>query len=1116
MTTESIITAQTAATVYAPQINRNIVEGSLSVKISNYYGGQEGPSSITNRHSLAITEEFISKCKQTHKTELEKKFKSLNEGILQHGKSALLNKIYTELYITADGSGDVNNEHEVRQIEKTSSRQQIQEMSIKCNDIFKPLPEQNKQIRTVLTRGVAGIGKTVSVQKFILDWAEGNVNQDITIIFPLPFRELNLIKKELSLVKLLHDFFQNLKQFKLKDLIESTDYTVMFIFDGLDEYRHSLDFKDNESWFDVEEPTTVDVLLTNLIKGNLLPSALLWITTRPAAANQIPPECIDQVTDVRGFNDPQKDEYFKIRISDESLAEKIITHMKSSRSLYIMCHIPVFCWIASTVLEKMFGEVESEEIPRTLTQMFTHFLKYHIKYNIQKYSRQDLDRRIYIQALGKLAFKQLKNGKIIFYKEDLKKCDIAVNEIAVYSGVCTQIFRTESVLELEKVYSFVHLSVQEFLAALYKFLSFISSQRNQLNNRFCAFFRKPQISSLLIHAVDKALKSKNGHLDLYLRFLLGLSLESNQILLRGLLPQTASYSHNKEEIVKYIKKKIKENLSPEKSINLFHCLNELQDQALEQEVQTYLKGNDSSLSETKLSSVQWSALAFVLLNSEKDLDEFDLNKYDTSDECLLRLLPVVKASRKFVIHDWDITEKSCATLASALRSPSSSLKELKLSNSNLQGSRLKLLSAGLENLQCKLETLRLTECSVTEEGCAALVKALKSNPSHLRELNLSHNQLQDSGAMKLPDLLSDPQCHMEKLLLEQCCITGKGCDALVQALKSNPSHLRELNLNVNKILDFGAKALSDLLQDPQFKLEKLLLCDCGIKEEGCASVVEALKSNLPYLRELNLNASVLGESGVKHLSELLRDPQCKLEKLLLYECVNTEEGCADLLKALKLNPSHLKELNLNWNELRKSGVKQLCSLLEDLQCKLEKLWLEGCSITDDDCIALVKALKSNPSHMRELILNYNKAGDIGIKNMSGLLEDAHCKLEKLMLDECGITKEGCAALVKALKSNPSHLRDLSLGRNDLGNSGVKELCDLLRDSHCKLEKLLLWSCNITEEICEILVSALRSNSSNLRELDLSNNELSESGKELLSAALEDPTCKLKKLNGVID
>uniref|UniRef100_A0A3B4EC66 NACHT domain-containing protein n=1 Tax=Pygocentrus nattereri TaxID=42514 RepID=A0A3B4EC66_PYGNA len=702
--------------------------------------------------------ELAPACHQKFKSSLKKKFHRINERIPYHGGSTLLNEIYTELYITEGGSGEVNIEHEVRQIETASRRPATQERPIKCNDLFK-----DTAVRTVLTNGVAGIGKTVSVQKFILDWAEGKANQDILFIFPLPFRELNSVKsRKLSLVDLLRLFFTDIKQLKPADYYQ---YKVLFIFDGLDESRLPLDFQNNESLSDVTQSASVDVLLTNLIKGNLLPSALLWITSRPAACGQIHPECVDQVTEVRGFSDPQKEEYFRKRISDQSVANRVITHIKTSRSLYIMCHIPAFCWIAATVLERMLGEAESGEIPKTLTQMFTQFLIFQIKHKDQKYhGKCDTDprqTREMILALGKLAFQQLEKGNLIFYEEDLRECGIHVREVSVYSGVCTQIFREELGLRLGKVFSFVHLSVQEFLATLFVFFSFISQNRNVLEHQTHS---KSTVTDFLKSAVDRALQSENGHLDLFLRFLLGLSLESNQTLLRGLLTQTGSPSNCREETVEYIKEKLRENLSPEKYINLFHCLNELNDHSLVQEVQTYLnRGNYHRLDEVPLSPAHWSALVFVLLTSEEELDVFDLRKYAPSEECFLRLLPVVTASRKAVLSQCRLSERSCAALASVLSSNSSSLRELDLSYNRLCDSGVTLLSAGLEDQHCKLETLSLSRCRLSERSCAALASVLSSNSSSLRELDLSGNSLCDSGVTLLSAGLENQHCKLETL-----------------------------------------------------------------------------------------------------------------------------------------------------------------------------------------------------------------------------------------------------------------------------------------------------------------------------------------------------------------
>ncbi|KAM8832412.1 protein NLRC3-like isoform 2-T2 [Spinachia spinachia] len=661
-----------------------------------------------------------SVCQRELKSTLKKKYLCVFEGIAKAGNPTLLNEIYTELYITEGGTAEVNQEHELRQIETASRKPARPETTIRQEDLFRASAGGEEPIRTVMTKGVAGIGKTVLTQKFTLDWAEDKDHQDIQFTFPFTFRELNVLKKKtFSLVGLVHHFFS---ETRAAGICRFEELQVVFIFDGLDECRLPLDFHNNEILTDVTESASVDVLLTNLIRGKLLPSARLWITTRPAAANQIPPECVGMVTEVRGFTDPQKEEYFRKRFTDEEQASRIISHIKTSRSLHIMCHIPVFCWITATVLEEVLKTTEGGELPKSLTEMYIHFLVVQCKVKKVKYDggaetdpHWSPESRKMIESLGKLAFDQLQKGNLIFYESDLTECDIDIGAASVYSGVFTQIFREERGLYQDKVFCFVHLSVQEFLAALHVHLTFISSGVNLLVDtgfiqnwifwvaKFLRYTLQPR--GLYQSAVDEALHSPNGHLDLFLRFLLGLSLETNQTLLRGLLTQTGSHSETNQETVQYIKEKISEDVSPEKSINLFHCLNELNAGSLVEEIQRSLR---SGLLSEELSPTQWSALVFILLSSEEDLEVFDLKKYPAPEEALLRLLPVVKASNKALLSDCNLSGKSCEALSSVLSCWSSRLRELDLRDNDLEDSGVKLLSAGLKSRHCKLETLRLS------------------------------------------------------------------------------------------------------------------------------------------------------------------------------------------------------------------------------------------------------------------------------------------------------------------------------------------------------------------------------------------------------------------------
>ncbi|XP_026073421.1 NACHT, LRR and PYD domains-containing protein 3-like isoform X2 [Carassius auratus] len=722
----------------------------------------------------------LQRVKDQHKTSMKNRYESLFEGIKLQENQTLLNRIYTQLYIIEGESEGVNEEHEVLQMEK--SYRSIQDTPINCNDIFNPSPEpgyeekrreKNDKIKTVLTKGIAGIGKTVSVQKFILDWAEGRANQDVDFMFVLPFRELNLIKDhQYSLHRLLLDLHSELHGLDSKIYDKCK---VVFIFDGLDESRISLMFTDCQKVSDVTEVSSVSLLMSNLMRGDLLPSALIWITTRPAAANQIPSNYISRVTEIQGFNDPQKEEYFRKRISDEHQASRIISHIRRARSLHIMCHIPVFCWISATVLQNILKQDLSAEIPQTLTEMYIYFLLIQTNMRNQKYEERGSGKllqsnREVIVKLAELAFNQLMKGNVMFYEEDLRESGIDVTDASVYSGICTEIFREESVIYQRKVYSFVHLSFQEFFAALYVFYCYLHKNSEVLKMFLTGKSRTQSedfsLDLFLKGAINKALESKTGHLDLFLRFLHGISLESNQILLQDVLIHTENNPESIKKIIKNLKQGQKNNVSPERWMNLSHCLIEMKNNSVVEEMQAFLKSGTKG---KKLSLAQCSTLANMILMSEEVLDELDFNKYNIkSKEGRRRLVPAVRNCRKAVLADCNLTDQHFEIVASALQS-SNSIRELDLSNNSLQDSGGKLLSAALKSPNCQLCVLRLSGCLVKEEGCAALTSALSSNLSHLRELDLSNNDLQDSGVKFLSIGLRSPnQLNILRFVVVVC------------------------------------------------------------------------------------------------------------------------------------------------------------------------------------------------------------------------------------------------------------------------------------------------------------------------------------------------------------
>uniref|UniRef100_A0A3B4C8H1 B30.2/SPRY domain-containing protein n=1 Tax=Pygocentrus nattereri TaxID=42514 RepID=A0A3B4C8H1_PYGNA len=1092
--------------------------------------------------------DVLSRILKTHKTSMKNKYESLFEGIRTEENKTLLNRIYTQLYIIEGESEGVNEEHEVLQMEK-KTRKHLQDIPIDCLDIFKEETEKGnirattakhvrrkerkegeepkqRKIKAVLTKGIAGIGKTVSVQKFILDWAEGKANQDVELMIVLPFRELNLIKDhQYSLHELLCGFHPELKDLnpEVYDQIKA-----VFIFDGLDESRIPLDFEQCEKVSDITMTSSVGVLMTKLIKGELLPSALIWITSRPAAANQIPPKYISRVTEIQGFSDPQKEEYFRKRISDEDQAKSIISHIKTVRSLHIMCHIPVFCWISATVLQRIMKQ-DHTEIPKTLTEMYSHFLLTQTSMKNEKYEEKKSrnpknlleSNRTMILKLAKLAFNQLMKGNVMFYEEDLRENGIDVTDASVYSGIFTEIFREECVLFQRKVYSFVHLSFQEFLAAVFVFHCYESKIMEPLqclkpSNR-AAFYsqkrgwsKKAPLYDLLKGAVNKALESQNGHLDLFLRFLLGILLESNQTLLQGLLTHI---QRPPERIKEHIKDKItdtdrRHHISAERSINLFFCLSEMNDQTLFRQIEEYLKSEKHSGED--LSPAQCSALAYMILNSEEVLDELDLKKYRTSEEGYRRLIPAVTACRKAQLAGCKLSRDSFKTICSALQSANCPLKDLDLSFNDLQGSGVELLSAGLKSSHCKLETLRLAGCELSRGSFKTICSALQSANCPLKDLDLSRNDLQDSGVELLSAGLKSSHCKLETLRLAGCKLSRDSFETICSALQSANCPLKDLDLSINDLQGSGVELLSAGLKSSHCKLETLRLAGCKLSRDSFKTICSALQSANCPLKDLDLSSNDLQDSGVELLSAGLKSSHCKLETLKLAGCKLRRDSFETICSALQSANCPLNDLDLSINDLQGSGVELLSAGLKSSHCKLETLRLAGCELSRDSFETICSALQSANCPLKDLDLSRNDLQDSGVELLSAGLKSSHCKMETLRFASCNLCGEACEIFSSVLQSNSS-LKELDLSSNDLQDSGVKLLSVGLTSSHCKLEILRLSGCMVTDDACSSLASALISNPSHLRELDLTYNHPGESGVKLLSDLLKDPHCALEKL-----
>uniref|UniRef100_UPI0037E93EA3 NACHT, LRR and PYD domains-containing protein 12-like n=1 Tax=Semicossyphus pulcher TaxID=241346 RepID=UPI0037E93EA3 len=866
----------------------------------------EGGDGVMERNPI------IESVKQKHKAHLREKYTCINEGTSD--SQSRLENVYTRLFITEQTEDYGIKVHEIldqfKLPHERSPYSPYQE--IDCLNIFKPgknfaqrHPAKESSTQRVMTKGIAGIGKTVAVQNFSLNWAEGKSNQHIDFIFVLPFRELNMLKEgEYTLLQLLLHFYPELRP--LKGAQELVNKQVLFIFDGLDESRFPLDFEGGMRMSKIDQRSTVNVLLTNLIKGNLLPNALLWITSRPAAAGQIPSKYVDQMSEVQGFTDQHKEEYFMKRFGTAGQAKEVLSYLKGMISFYFMGHIPIFCWIIAEVFEKGWSDLRSRKIT-TMTELYIHYLIVQTQRTAQKYGKSSSEKAqkkkstenaAMILSLSKLALEQLQKGNIIFYEEDLRECGIDVDRASVFCGFCSEILKQERGLYEKKMFSFVHLSFQEFLAALYMFHCCVTKDVSTLRSFLEADPTDLGLLELQKRIVDKAVQSEKGQLDLFLCFFLGFSLQSNQTMLQSSLPQTMSGSETAEEMKKYLRNFHAGNIPQKRCMNLLLCKYELKEERFQDDIRMYLDAGAT------LSPIDCSVLSTMLQISGELVEELDLTKCYTPYGAE-KLILVMKNCKKAVLTREHLSDDGLATLLSILQSSDSCLRELCLvcfHNYNVLLPRD--LLAVLESRDCKLETLRLSRFTLDFKHCHRLASILQWKQSSLRALDLTdciYSYPQDYSGYNsqeeeeeeeeeedfndeltlltfIPAGLIGPVCKLKEFSMRGCYLTNKCCQVFASVLSSN-SQLRELDLSRNNLQDLGVQLLSAGLGSSKCGLEILRLSCCGITEEGCASLASALRSNPSHLRELDLSFNHPGEAGVRLLSERLEDPRCKLEKL---------------------------------------------------------------------------------------------------------------------------------------------------------------------------------------------------------------------------------------------
>ncbi|XP_056226555.1 NACHT, LRR and PYD domains-containing protein 12-like [Seriola aureovittata] len=906
-------------------------------------------------------------------------------------------------------------EHEFRHVDKSSFHTWVVFTTVPLTDILSCDCKHNSSKRTVITLGVSGVGKTTTVQSCALEWAAGKGYHDIHLLFPLTFWELNLFKCKLSIIELLQTFYPELEELGGSSLNKNN---VWFVLDGLDEYNLPLKFN-GPAVSDVSEVTTVDVLLTSLIRGTLLPNAHVWITTRYAAATQIPDGYLLKETELQGFSNEQKEQHFRTVIGDDDLANKAIDHMRISRSLDFLCQIPSICTILATVLKSQLKADKGFKInPLSLTQIYTNLVK--------------ASNSAFIAKLKNLALLRMAEGNVM-YEDDLSERDISAEDASTFSRECPLVLREEKGLHNTSVFRFGHSSIQEFLAAS---ATLDDIEANPLRSGCCQ------------HLVEEALQSADGKYDVFLRFIFGLIKE------RHMLGPT-------DQLFDYTKRKILESIMSDSAVSLFHCLREYDSQALLNEVKFFLKFGSSPID--GFAPMHWQFMIQRTRTFEGMRETFEMEVSMRCDDRLLRQLPAILKSRKAMLRFSNLTDKCCRALAAVLSTRESYLRELDLGYNSIGEHGVGMLVEGLNDQYCRLKVLRLQGCGVTAKACEYLATFLTQS-RRLQELDLSRNEIGDLGLGCLCNGLRSHDCLIETLKLSQCNIQQKGCYYLASALQRNPDHLTVLDLSINLVGDKGANKLFRKFDISQ--LRKLEMYHCSLTELSCASIGEALKSEASTLVELNLSSNNLKDAGFALMCEGMY-AWCSLEKLNVSRCGITGFGCICLAKVLcsvslrysggmpntDLQAVELRELDLSMNCLGDKGVREISAGLKNPYNHLKSLNLSQCSLTDDCCAELALGFGSKESILSELDLSGNDLQDKGVRKLCMGLRSPHCKLQKLSLRTCGLSPWSIQFLTTALKSNPQHLAELHVMGNSLEDSDIRQLMKLTKNQKYSLHTI---------------------------------------------------------------
>ncbi|KAM3591754.1 uncharacterized protein V6R79_006804 [Siganus canaliculatus] len=964
--------------------------------------------------------------------------------------------ISSRTLLLVEGPSDLQQkEHDLMQVGVTRGRNPNHLRQLSLAKLLEPLTRVSLPPRVSLTVGVAGIGKTTWVRHFVRQWSQGAICSDVSFVLPFTFSELNSLEK-LSAEKLVKMAFPHLTD---PSLVLSSPLRTLIILDGLDEFHCTLNFSDAAPCNDPRKDIPIDDLITNIIRGNLLPDVAVWVTSRPGVASFIPGGLVDRVTEIPGFSPSDIQLFLNHHFSEREFGNKIWAHLESHKILMVMCYIPGICWITADTLVYIMQSGTPESLPRTCTELYAHFCSMKAEVGEPrgrepvKMEQLHGNNRKLLGNLGRLAFYGLLKHKYTFSEQDLRAygVDLLLTQCSLGAGL---LVRDESVIYT--TYRFIHLTLQEFLAATFYH---VSSKRAifDLFSESTMSWPKIGFQNHFRSAFQHSQQAEDGHLDVFVRFLTGLLSSVALKPLAGLLALGKDDGNQKAWAAGFLQSLLV-NVGPVvslRAVNLAYCLQELQHMELLRSVEEGLQLGGLA---GKLTRAHCVVLGFLLHVSPECSERTNLSGSlnSTTVKCLLPQL-------LYCSH-------------------------LRLENNNFKDDVMELLGSLLSAKDCHIQKMSLAENSIGNKGAKALSRALLVNRT-LTSLNLRNNNIGSKGAKFLAEALKNNQVLIS-INFQNNAIEEEGAQALAEVLQCNRK-LVSLNMQKNTIGPGGAKRIAGALKTNR-TLTKLILCSNQLGDKGTIALAEALTVNHTLL-SLQLQSNSISNRGMTALTKALRLNR-GLVSLNLRENSIGVEGAKNMAQALYENNS-LQDLDLTANLLHDEGVQAIANAIK-LNQGLTSLHLQWNFIKSSATKALALALRSN-STMQLLDLQENAIGNEGVSFLAEALK-TNTSLHTLCLQGVSAGTSGAIAMAKALITNQS-LQSLDLRGNTVGMEGAKALANALK-SNRSLKSLNLQENSLGMDGAIFIATALKGNHQ-LTYINLQGNGIGESGAKVISDAI---------------